>query len=84
MAGLVVAVLVLFIHLRPCQGGRHPRICHPERLCLFWLLADALRSFPPQTRNKSNVTSSDRSVPGFPATQRWTWPRVGLSVKKAA
>jgi hypothetical protein len=26
----------------------------------------------------------DRTAPGFPATQRQTWPRVRLSVKKAA
>jgi hypothetical protein len=26
----------------------------------------------------------DRSVPGFPATQRRTWPRVRLSLRKAA
>jgi hypothetical protein len=26
----------------------------------------------------------DRSVPGFPATPRWKWPRVRLSVRKAA
>jgi hypothetical protein len=30
------------------------------------------------------ICHPERSVPGFPATQRWTWPRVRLSVKKAA
>jgi hypothetical protein len=39
--------------------------------------------FQPQTTNQINkVTSSDRSVPGFPATQHWTGPRVRLSVRE--
>jgi hypothetical protein len=35
---------------------------------------------------QSRETSDQEGVrrPGFPATLRWTWPRVRLSVKKAA
>src|SRR5580700_768861 len=41
------------------------------------------RAFQPQTRGQiKKVTSSDRSVPGFPATQLWTKPRARLSLKE--
>jgi hypothetical protein len=36
------------------------------------------------TSRINNVTSSDRSVPGFPATQHWTRWRVRPSAKKGA
>ena len=39
-----------------------------------------------ETRNLVSAQNChlDRSVPGFPATQRWTRPRVRLSLRKAA
>jgi hypothetical protein len=41
------------------------------------------RAFQPQTTGQiKKVTSSDRSEPGFPATQHWTKPRVRLSLKE--
>ena len=41
------------------------------------------RAFQPQTTGQiKKVTRSDRSEPGFPATQHWTKPRVRLSLKE--
>jgi hypothetical protein len=79
---------------RPTQGderapvknhllwSRRSFLCHPERQP-----RDLQFSGPfVETRNhvSPQICHLDRSAPGFPATQRWIWQRVRLSLRKAA
>jgi hypothetical protein len=67
------------------EWKRYPSLCHPERsrgICSAPL--GAPKFFMAKISTPKKKCHPDRSVPGFPATQRWTRLRARPSVKKGA